>query len=92
MGLGDLLSPLVELMIDWLRLREGSLKQMGLLARRGNEGLATMSAHTQAPLSGRVTVAEVEMAGSNGRGERLTTYSLKTPVDTSAHPLESYAA
>lgn len=50
MGLGDLLSPLVKHMIDWYRLREGSHKQMGLSARRRNKGLATMLAHTDAPL------------------------------------------
>jgi len=52
-----------------------------------------MLAHTEAPLSGQITEAEVEMTGSkNERGIRLATYSLKTPADTSAHPLESYAA
>lgn len=75
-------------MIDWYRLREGSLKQMSLLARRRNNGLATMLARTEASPSGQVTEVEVKM----GRGKRLTTYSLKTPVDTSVHPLESYAA
>lgn len=69
MELGDLLSPLVEQMIDCHRLREGSLKQMGLLARRRNKGLATMLAHTEAPLSGQVTEVEVEMAGSKMGGE-----------------------
>lgn len=71
MGLGDLLSPLVEQMIDWYRLREGSLKQMGLLARRRNKGLATTLGHTEARLSGRVTETEVEMAGSKMRGENF---------------------
>lgn len=50
MGLGDLLSPLVEHMIDWYSLREGSHKQMGLSARRRNKGLATTLAHTEAHL------------------------------------------
>lgn len=61
MGLCDLLPPLVEQMIDWYRLREGSLKQMSLLARRRNNGLATMLAHTEASPSGQVTEVEVEM-------------------------------
>ena len=92
MGLGDLLSPLVEHMIDWYSLREGSHKQMGLSARRRNKGLATTLAHTEAHLwvSNRSWIRDGRF--ENGRGKRLTTYSLKTPVDTSVHPLESYAA
>lgn len=62
-----LLSLLVVHMIDWYRLREGSLKQMGLLARRRNKSLVIMLAHTETPLSGQVT--EIEMAGSKIGGE-----------------------
>lgn len=49
---GDLLSPLVEQMIDENRLREGSLKQMDLSARTKNKDLASMLAHREAQLCG----------------------------------------
>lgn len=47
-------------MIDWYRLGEGNLKQMGLLATE--RGLAIIIAHTEAPLSG--LVKELKMMGS----------------------------
>lgn len=62
MGLSDPLSSLVEQMIDWYRLREGSLKQMGHTAKRRHKGLATILAHTETPLIGQVIKVEAEMA------------------------------
>ena len=41
---------------------------MGRFAKRRNEGLGSMLAHTEAPLSGQV---EVEMTGSKMEGENV---------------------
>lgn len=61
--------------------------------REQSKDLASMLAHT-APLSLQFfkNLSQDDRLKKKWQRIYLTTYSLKTPADTSAHPLESYAA